>query len=77
MMEDKIIVYRTFENPMEANVVMLRIKDAGFDCFLTGENAALIYPVFDNSISGVQLHVFESEVGEIDKLLADEPALGE
>ena len=75
MMEDKIIVYRTFENPMEANVVMLRIKDAGFDCFLTGENAALIYPVFDNSISGVQLHVFESEVDAINEFLSSDANL--
>ncbi|RZK54494.1 MAG: hypothetical protein EOO87_10275 [Pedobacter sp.] len=76
-MEDKIVVYKTFENPMEANVVMLRLKDAGFNCFLTGENTALVYPVFDTSISGIQLHVFENEVQEIDQLLAEEPSIGE
>lgn len=74
-MDDKIVVYKTFENPMEANVVMLRLKDAGFNCFLTGENTALVYPVFDTSISGIQLHVFENEVEEINKLLADDVAL--
>lgn len=76
-MQDKIVVYKTFENPMEANVVMLRLKDAGFNCFLTGENTALVYPVFDTSISGIQLHVFENEVQEINKLLAEEPMIGE
>ena len=76
-MEDKIVVYKTFENPMEANLVMLRLKDAGFNCFLTGENTALVYPVFDTSISGIQLHVFENEVEEIDKLLAEEPGFSE
>ena len=76
-MDDKIVVYKTFENPMEANVVLSRLKDAGFNCFLTGENAALVYPVFDTSISGVQLHVFENELEEINKLLAEEPLLGE
>lgn len=60
---------------MEANVVMARLKDAGFNCFLTGENTALVYPVFDISISGIQLHVFENEVEEIDKFLAEEPDL--
>lgn len=74
-MDDKIVVYKTFENPMEANVVMLRLKDAGFNCFLTGENTALVYPVFDTSISGIQLHVFENEVEEINNLLADDVAL--
>ena len=76
-MDDKIVVYKTFENPMEANVVLARLKDAGFNCFLTGENAALVYPVFDTSISGIQLHVFENEIADIDKLLAEEPFIGE
>ena len=76
-MEDKIIVYKTFENPMEANVVMTRLKDAGFNCFLTGENTAMVYPVFDISVSGIQLHVFENEVEEIEKLLAEDASLDE
>ncbi|MFA6276395.1 MAG: DUF2007 domain-containing protein [Pedobacter sp.] len=74
-MEDKIVVYKTFENPMEANIVLTRLKDAGFNCFLTGENTALVYPIFDISVSGVQLHVFENEVEAIDKLLAEDEAL--
>jgi hypothetical protein len=74
-MEDKIVVYKTFENPMEANLVLLRLKDGGFDCFLTGENTALVYPVFDISISGIQLHVFENEVEEINKFLAEDSTL--
>ena len=76
-MEDKIIVYRTYENPIEANLVMARLKDAGFNCFLTGENTASVYPIFDISVSGVQLHVFENEVEEIDKLLAEKSNLEE
>ncbi|MGF1925806.1 MAG: putative signal transducing protein [Bacteroidia bacterium] len=74
-MEDKIVVYTTFQDPVEANIVMARLKDAGFNCFLTGENTALVYPVFDNSISGVQLHVFENEVEAINALLAEDSEL--
>ncbi len=74
-MEDKIVVYTTFQDPIEANIIMARLKDAGFNCFLTGENTAVIYPVFDISISGVQLHVFESEVEAIQKLLTEESQL--
>lgn len=74
-MEDKIVVYTTFQDPIEANIVMARLKDAGFNCFLTGENTAVIYPVFDISISGVQLHVFENEVEAIQQLLAEESQL--
>jgi Putative prokaryotic signal transducing protein len=74
-MEDKIVVYKTFENPMEANIVKARLQDAGFECFLTGENAALVYPVFDTSISGIQLHVFEGEVEAINRFLTEDDAL--
>ncbi|MBY0542131.1 MAG: DUF2007 domain-containing protein [Sphingobacteriaceae bacterium] len=76
-MEDKIIVYQTFENPIEANIILTRLKDAGFNCFLTGENTALVYPVFDPSVSGIRLHVFENEVEEIEQLLAEDSNLNE
>lgn len=76
-MEDKIIVYQTFENPIEANIILTRLKDAGFNCFLTGENTALVYPVFDTSVSGIRLHVFENEVEEIEKLLAEDSNLND
>lgn len=71
-MDKKIVVYKTFESPMEANIVKSRLMDSGFNCFLTGENAALVYPVFDISISGVQLHVYEEDVEAISKLLNEE-----
>ncbi|WP_379083957.1 hypothetical protein [Pedobacter sp. UC225_65] len=71
-MEDKIIVYKTYENPIEANIIMTRLKDAGFSCFLSGENTAGLRPLLDSSISGIQLHVFENEVRAIDQLLAED-----
>ncbi len=74
-MEDRIIVYKTFENPIEANIIMTRLKAAGFDCFLSGENTAGLRPLLDSSISGIQLHVFENEVAAIDQLLAEDADL--
>ncbi len=62
---------------MEANIVAAKLKDAGFNCFLTGENAALVYPVFDTSISGIQLHVFENEVQAITEFLNNTDTLTE
>jgi hypothetical protein len=74
-MEDKIIVYKTFENPMEANIILTRLQDAGFSCFLSGENTASLRPLFDSSISGIQLHVFENEVLAIQELLTEDSQL--
>ena len=75
MADNKIVVYKTFENPMEANIVKGRLLAAGFECFLSGENAALVYPVFNTSISGVQLHVFEKDVHAIEQFLTEDEAL--
>jgi len=69
-MEDKIIVYKTFEDPIIANIIFTRLQDAGFNCFLSGENTAGLRPLFDSSISGIQLHVFEDEVEAITEFLA-------
>jgi len=69
-MEDKIIVYKTFEDPIIANIIFTRLQDAGFNCFLSGENTAGLRPLFDSSISGIQLHVFENEVEAITEFLA-------
>ncbi|TKC05479.1 DUF2007 domain-containing protein [Pedobacter polaris] len=74
-MDDKIIVYTTFQDPLEANIVMTRLKDAGFNCFLSGESTAGLRTFFDPSISGIQLHVFENEADEISKFLADDVIL--
>ncbi|MES2416932.1 MAG: DUF2007 domain-containing protein [Bacteroidota bacterium] len=76
-MEDRIIVYKTFENPIEANIVMTRLQDAGYNCFLSGENTAGLRPLFDASISGIQLHVFEKDIAEINRFLTDEIAADE
>ncbi|MGV3548125.1 MAG: putative signal transducing protein, partial [Pedobacter sp.] len=39
-MSDKIIIYSTFYNPIEANIVKAKLEDAGIPCFLTDENVA-------------------------------------
>ena len=75
MAENKIVVYKNYENPIEAQLVLTRLQDAGFECFLSGENTAWLRPLLDASISGVQLHVFENDVAAINQFLAEDSAL--
>ncbi|WP_343535136.1 DUF2007 domain-containing protein [Pedobacter sp.] len=70
-MSDKIIVYRTFYNPIEANIIKAKLEDADIACFLTDENIATIQPLFNQAVGGVKLNVFEKDVLTIDKLLVD------
>ncbi|MBB2147037.1 DUF2007 domain-containing protein [Pedobacter sp. LMG 31464] len=71
-MEDKIIVYRTYYNPIEANIVKGRLEDSDIPCFLTDENVATIQPLYNQAIGGVKLNVFERDVTRINELLAEE-----
>jgi len=70
-MEDKIVVYRTFADPIEANIILTRLMDAGFNCFLSGENTMNLGFLLDSPLSYIQLHVFENELEDIEKFLAE------
>jgi hypothetical protein len=74
-MDDKIIVYRTFYNPIEANIVKAKLDDAEIPCFLTDENIATIQPLYNLAIGGVKLNVFEKDVEQINAILQDAPEL--
>jgi DNA-directed RNA polymerase subunit M/transcription elongation factor TFIIS len=71
-MEDKIIVYSTYYNPIEANIVKARLEDSDISCFLSDENVATIQPLYNQAIGGVKLNVFEKDVPRIDALLQEE-----
>ena len=71
-MSDKIIVYSTFYNPIEASIIKAKLEDAGIPCFLTDENVATINPLFNQAIGGVKLNVFEKDIVRINALLAEE-----
>jgi len=71
-MNDKTIVYSTYYNPMEANIIRAKLEDMSFACFLADENVAIINPLYNQAIGGVKLIVFERDVDEINQLLAED-----
>ena len=71
-MNDKTVVYKTFYNPIEGNIVKARLEDSGFSCFLADENVSTIYPLYNQAIGGIKLIVFEDDVDQINQLLAED-----
>lgn len=69
---DKIIVFQTFYNPVEANIVKARLLDSGVQCFLSDENTITINPLYNQALGGVKLHVFETDVDLAKSILKDE-----
>ena len=76
-MEDRTVVFTTFYNPIEAQIVKARVEDSGFACFLADENMATIQPLYNQAIGGVRLIVFERDAAAITRLLAEEHSLAD
>lgn len=74
-MSDEIILYRTFYNPIEANIIRAKLEDSGFSCFLADENISILQPLYNQAIGGVKLMVFERDTLKIDLLLSEENEL--
>lgn len=69
---DKIIVFETFYNPIEANIVKSRLIDSGIQCFLSDENMITVNPLYNQALGGVKLHLFEKDVPIAKHILQDE-----
>ena len=52
---------RSFDNYMYANILLNRLKDHGFDCYLKDENTVTIDPLLSPAIGGIKLMVREPE----------------
>lgn len=71
-MNDKIVVYSTYYNPIEAHIIKSKLEDSEIPCFLTDENVATIQPLYNQAIGGVKLNVFERDIDRINALLTEE-----
>ena len=69
---DKIVVFETYYNPIEANIVKERLIDSGIQCFLTDENTVTINPLYTQALGGVKLHLFEKDTESARALLQDQ-----
>lgn len=69
---DKIVVFETFYNPIEANIVKTRLLDSGIQCFLSDEHTITINPLYTQALGGVKLHLFEGDVEFARSVLREE-----
>lgn len=68
----KFIRVLSFDNQQEAHLVMGRLKNEGYECFLQNENFGTLMPHYANILgSGIDLMIKESDLPEIQMLLSD------
>jgi hypothetical protein len=72
MKEDKIVVYQSYIDPINANIVKGLLDSYGIECFLTDENMSTLYSQYSPAIGGVKLNVFEKDIERINSLLSAE-----
>jgi predicted RNA-binding Zn-ribbon protein involved in translation (DUF1610 family) len=65
------VLLRSFDNYIYANILLLRLKSEGIDCYIKDENIITIDPLLNPAIGGMKLMVIESELPMATKILQE------
>ncbi len=69
---DRIVVYREFDNAIQANIIKTKLDAFDIPCFLTEENLANLYPAQPVLSIGVRLHVFQNDIDQVNTILEEQ-----
>ena len=66
----KIVKLKTFQDPIEANIVKCRLESEDIECFLTNENVSRLIPHFAYMFdAGIQLMINEDDLEKASEIL--------
>jgi hypothetical protein len=68
--QDHIVVFRSYENNMDANLAKSKLDAYGIPCFLSNENAANLYPI-QNARFSMRLHIFQNDEEQVRQVLSE------
>ncbi len=60
---------RSFDNYIEANILLGKLQNEGISCFLRDEFTVTIDPILTNALGGIKLEVPEDQVWMAQKLI--------
>lgn len=64
-----LIVVRSFDNYIDANIILSKLEQEGVQCFLQDEFTVTIDPILTNAIGGIKLVVPQQQAEEAKSLL--------
>lgn len=64
------VTVASFDNYIEANIVLGKLQNEGIEVFLRDEYTVTIDPILTNAIGGIKLTVMEHDADEARRLLA-------
>ena len=65
------VIFRSFDNYLYANILLLRLKSEGIDCYLKDENTITIDPLLSPALGGMKLMVRESALPKATSLVEE------
>lgn len=69
---DEIIVFKKYDNAIDANIAKSKLDAYGIPCFLTEENMANLYPGASNLMNfSVRLHLFGYDVDRAMQIMSE------
>lgn len=75
--DDEIITFRTYYNPMEAEIIRTKLEANGIPSFIADESLGTLYPVYNQGGGGIKLKVFARDVEKCEEILSEENPLSE
>lgn len=75
--DDEIVTFRTFYNPMEAEIIRTKLEANDIPSFIVDESLGVLYPVYNQGGGGIKLKVFAKDVEKCEEILSDETPLSD
>jgi predicted RNA-binding Zn-ribbon protein involved in translation (DUF1610 family) len=63
------VIFRSFDNYIYANILLLRLKSEGIDCYLKDENTITIDPLLSPALGGMKLMVRETDITKANNIV--------
>lgn len=70
-MDDKIITFESYTDPMLAEIILGRLQASGIDCFIADGNTVGGNPIFNNALGGVKIKIFERDMEKCRQILVE------
>jgi len=57
------IILQSFNNYMDAHLLMAKLESEGIECWLQDENTVIVNPILTNAVGGIKLFVTKQDFG--------------
>ncbi len=71
-MDDKIITFETYHDPMLAHIIRAKLEAHDIPCFIEDDHMSGLNPVYNHAISDIKLKIFERDLNECLRIIDDD-----